>query len=185
MNILVIDCGSSKVPNIVKMLQECGATVSVQLLSDKKKWIGDGVIISGAPILLTEKDSTEYLKFSEQIKSSKVPILGICFGHQLIGLHYGAKIKRCDEDRDWQKIHFFRDTKLTTGFSEVMDFKEDHCECIDLPEEFDWVASSKTCEIEMMKHQTKNIFGVQFHPEVSDDNGKILFSKFIKLCKNS
>lgn len=185
MNILVIDCGSSKVPDIIKMLEGCGAEVSVQKLSDKKKWSGDGIVISGAPILLTEKDPKEYLKFSEQIKTVKVPILGICFGHQLIGMHFGSQIKRCAEDRDWQKIHFFRDTKLTTGFSEIMDFKEDHCECIDLPQDFDLVASSKTCEIEMMKHQSKNIFGVQFHPETSDDNGKILMSKFIQLCKNS
>jgi GMP synthase (glutamine-hydrolysing) len=183
MNILVIDCGSSKVPNIVKMLEECGATVSVQILADKKKWSGDGVVISGAPILLTEKDNSEYLNLSYQIKTSKVPLLGICFGHQLIGLHYGAEIKKCNEDRDWQDVHFFRDTKLNLGFSEVMKFKEDHCECITLPEEFDLVASSKTCENEMMKHQTKNIFGVQFHPEVSDENGKIMLMQFVHLCK--
>lgn len=183
MNILVIDCGSSKVPNIVKMLEECGASVSVQSLSDKNKWKGDGIVISGAPVLLTEKDPKDYLKLSDQIKSAEVPVLGICFGHQLIGLHHGSEIKRCTEDRDWQDIHFFRDTKLNLGFSEVMRFKEDHCECITLPMDFDLVASSKTCEIEMMKHQSKNMFGVQFHPEVSDDNGKVMFMQFVHLCK--
>lgn len=185
MKILVIDCGSVKVPDIVKMLEKLGAEITVQSLSDKKKWIGDGVVISGAPVLLTEKDPAPYLKLSESIKTIKIPLLGICFGHQLIGLHYGSSIKKCTEDRDWQKIHFFRETKLTGGFSEIMDFKEDHCECIDLPNDFDLIASSRTCEVEMMKHATKNIFGVQFHPEVSEDNGMILFSKFLQICKNA
>lgn len=183
MIITIIDCGSTKVPEIVKMIEENGVQTKVIKLSENKKWTGDGIIISGAPVLLTETDPNPFLKLSEQIKSVKVPLLGICFGHQLIGLQYGAEIKKCNSDRDWQKIHFFRETKITSGFSEMMEFKEDHCECITLPDNFDLVASSVTCEVEMIKHQQKYIYGVQFHPEVSGDNGKILLSKFIQLCK--
>lgn len=183
MKITVIDCGSSKVSDIVKMLGELVADTNVIKLSEKKLWYGDGVVISGAPILLTEENPDKYLKMSEQIKNTNIPVLGICFGHQLIGLHFNAEIKKCTEDRNWQKIHFFRDTKLNSGFDETMQFKEDHCECITLPENFDLVASSAICEVEMMKHRTKNIFGVQFHPEISDENGKKIFSNFIEICK--
>lgn len=183
MIITIIDCGSTKVPDIVKMVEQNGVKTEIVKLSENKKWNGNGIIISGAPVLLTETDPKPYLKLSGQIKHVKVPLLGICFGHQLIGLHFGAEIKKCTADRERQKIHFFRDTRITSGFSEMMEFKEDHCECITLPDNFDLVASSVTCEVEMMKHMEKYIYGVQFHPEVSGDNGMILISKFIQLCK--
>jgi GMP synthase-like glutamine amidotransferase len=64
-----------------------------------------------------------------------------------------------------------------------MEFKEDHCECISLPENFNLIASSENCEVEMMEHQTKKIIGVQFHPEVSGNNGEWFFDQFLKMCK--
>lgn len=180
--ITVIDCGSSKVPDIVKMLEANGTTVKTQKITEFKLNGSKGVVISGAPILLTEKNPADYLAATSFLKKCKVPVLGICFGHQLIGLHHGAKIKRCMEDREWRKIKFFSDTEITRGFKEDMQFKEDHCECISLPVDFDLIASSVTCEVEMMKHKTKNIFGVQFHPEVSEENGNNLIRQFVQLC---
>ena len=63
-------------------------------------------------------------------------------------------------------------------------FQEEHSESITLPEEFLLLAKSKTCDNEVMKHKTKSIYGTQFHPEVSDNNGKILFRNFLKLCSD-
>lgn len=180
--ITVIDCGSSKVPDIVKMLDANGAIVKTQKISEFKLNGSKGVVISGAPILLTEKDPTEFLNATSFLKNCTIPVLGICFGHQIIGMHYGSNIKRCNEDRDWQIIKFFGESEITDGFEEDMKFKEDHCECISLPNDFDLIASSVTCEVEMMKHKTKKIFGVQFHPEVSAANGENLMRQFVQLC---
>ena len=60
---------------------------------------------------------------------------------------------------------------------------EDHCESISIPNGFKLIASSDVCVNEAMQHHSELIFGVQFHPEVSGNHGRILFENFIKLCE--
>lgn len=182
MKIKVIDCGSSKVPMIVKMLEELGVEVVTQKLDDYLFTNENAIVISGAPILLTEVNPQPYLDFFQPIIQSNLPLFGICFGHQLIGLHHGATISRCKEDRDNQKINFHSSTKLGNDLNGELIFNEDHCECISLPDGFKLIASSTICEVEMMEHYSKNIFGVQFHPETSGENGKKIFQLFINNC---
>lgn len=182
MRIKVIDCGSSKVPMIVKMLEELGMYVESQKLNSYSFTNENAIIISGAPILLTEVNHQPYLEYFQPIINSNIPLLGICFGHQLIGLHYGAKISRCEEDRKNQIINFHTLSKLGRDLRGEMVFNEDHCECISLPLDFKLIASSSVCEVEMMEHSTKNIYGVQFHPETSGENGKKIVQLFINNC---
>lgn len=185
MLIKIIDCGSSKVPQIGERLKELNCETEIQKLNEYHFTNEIGIIISGAPILLTESNPENYLISLAKILESNIPILGICFGHQLIGLHFGAKISRCDEDRKNQKINFTSISKLGNELTNEIIFNEDHCECISLPNEFKLIASSSICEVEMMEHEIKNIFGVQFHPETSGKNGKIFFNMFIKYCRTS
>jgi GMP synthase (glutamine-hydrolysing) len=60
--------------------------------------------------------------------------------------------------------------------------QEDHCESISIPEEFELVANSDECINEVMQHEKKSLYGVQFHPEVSGNHGAIIFENFIQLC---
>lgn len=182
MKIKVIDCGSSKVSMIVKMLEELGMNVETQKLDAYQFTNENAIVMSGAPILLTEINYQPYLDFFQPIINSNTPLFGICFGHQLIGLHHGAKISRCEEDRNDQKISFHSSTKLGDDLKGELIFNEDHCECISLPNEFNLIASSSICEVEMMEHPTKKIYGVQFHPETSGENGKKIFQLFINNC---
>jgi len=91
MHITIIDCGSSKVPDIEKMIGDLGAVTTTIQLSGKIPEC-DGIVISGAPVLLTETSADPYLKQTEFILKTDKPVLGICFGHQLIGLHHHARI---------------------------------------------------------------------------------------------
>jgi GMP synthase (glutamine-hydrolysing) len=59
---------------------------------------------------------------------------------------------------------------------------EDHCESISVPPGFVLVASSDACVNEIMQHQTKPFFGVQFHPEVSGNHGSLLIENFAKVA---
>ena len=140
-----------------------------------------GVIISGAPILLSQISPLPYLQRFEFIKSLTIPVLGICFGHQVLGMVHGSKVKRCEEDRKTTTISLM-DSELFYGLDNVAKFAEDHCECIELPNSFVLTGSSAICAVEAMEHTTKKMFGVQFHPEVSGDNGLILFKNFLNIC---
>ncbi|MFI5203933.1 MAG: hypothetical protein ACHQF2_05500 [Flavobacteriales bacterium] len=183
--IVIIDCGSLKVSDIGYMLKEIGVFYDTIKLTDLKQVGSDyaGIVVSGAPVLLTETDATTYLAKFKPLLDSDLPVLGICFGHQLLGMSFGATISRCKEDRDIQTIHLKGLDNLFEGFGIWETFMEDHCECISLPATFELLGSSLVCENEAMRHISKPLFGVQFHPEVSGENGKKLFSNFIKICK--
>jgi GMP synthase (glutamine-hydrolysing) len=60
---------------------------------------------------------------------------------------------------------------------------EDHCESISIPPNFKLIGSSDACVNEAMQHQTKKIYGVQFHPEVSGNHGRVIFENFVHLCE--
>jgi GMP synthase (glutamine-hydrolysing) len=61
--------------------------------------------------------------------------------------------------------------------------QEDHCEFVSVPQGFKLIASSDACFNEAMAHHEKNIFGVQFHPEVSGLQGSLLIENFYKICQ--
>ena len=187
MKTLIVDCGSSKVPHIEEMSKLFCKDVRIKKLSDlnlNETHEVQCVIVSGAPILLTEQDALPYLQDFRKVLHPRVPLLGICFGHQCLGLSHGAQIQRCEEDRDWQSIETLVDNPLTGNKGMQMQ-KEDHCECITLPKGFIHLAFSPICSNEAMKHPLFPWYGVQFHPEVSEKAGHQLFANFFNICRTS
>jgi len=177
--ILIIDCGSKKTKNIAEILSKTGfKNKTIQMGSDIPSDIS-GIIISGSPILLTEKDHSYKFEF---IKNLDIPVLGICFGHQIIGLLYGSKIQTGERIKGEQEIELVKNDILFSGLNNSCSFVEDHKEYIDVPKDFDLLAKSRSCDVEAIKHKTKRIYGVQFHPEVSGENGKKLLINFCNMC---
>ena len=182
--IYIIDFGSSKTRKITSSLAALGyvATVVDWDKIASVDWTKvTGIILSGAPVLLTEVNGKLYVDKCAFLKDIKIPVLGICFGHQLLGVIHGASIFKADEERTETEISILEQNKLFEGFKEKMIMVEDHTEGITLPPGFMHLASSKKYEVEAMKHADLNIFGVQFHPEVSGDNGLKLLHNFCKL----
>jgi GMP synthase (glutamine-hydrolysing) len=182
---LIIDCGSSKTRFIEDMIDEFDDFTTIPILELDPSKLNDfnGVIISGAPILVTEQEISPYLEKIQWIKETQIPVLGICFGHQLIGILHGAFASRMKEDRDWQTIEILEENLLTDRLPNEFEMMEDHCETISIPPGFILLASSDACVNEAMKHKEKNIFGVQFHPEVSGNYGRTLFENFCRICE--
>ena len=181
--VLLIDCGSSKTPDIALCLEKAGTpckTVHQELLPDLDLNPFSGLVISGAPILLTEVDPAPYLNRFSFLKSYQKPVLGICFGHQVMGMLHGAEMSRCPEDRDWQSIDCISPNPLWEGISNPVQMREDHCEVIDLPTGFRHLARSEVSENEAMQHVQNPWFGVQFHPEVSGPAGEKLIANFCR-----
>ena len=182
--ILLLDCGSSKTSYIEDAVDLYCDYKTIPLLDFEEKDLDNvsGVIISGAPILVTEIDVDIYLSKLSWIRITSLPVFGICFGHQIIGILHGAFASRMREDRDWQEVEVYTQSPLFERLPNTFRMMEDHCETISIPAGFELVASSDACVNEAMQHLSKPIFGVQFHPEVSGNLGTVIIENFIKLA---
>ena len=182
--ILVIDCGSNKTKYIEQIVDEFIDVKPAKLLDftpDDLKGI-KGVIVSGAPLLVTEVNTSPYEEKLAWIKETELPVLGICFGHQMMGILFGAFATRMREDRSWQTVEAFIDSPLFNRLPDEIEMMEDHCETISIPPGFELVASSDACVNEVMQHTNKPLYGVQFHPEVSGNHGRIVIENFVNIC---
>ncbi|MFT7611436.1 MAG: GMP synthase (glutamine-hydrolyzing) [Parvicellaceae bacterium] len=182
--ILIIDCGSTKVPLFESTLKSFSQNCTIVRLSDFKVSslpAYSGIIISGAPILVTEIDTAPYLEQFSFLKEYTNPVLGVCFGHQILGMTYGASSLTCEPARTDQMVIKEMESPLFEGISEFI-FNQDHCEAISIPDDWNLLASSSICTNEAMEHPSKLLYGVQFHPETSGENGLRLLKNFCKSC---
>ncbi len=183
--ILIINCGSRKVPLIENIVDEHMDFQSIHISNLQLEDIENkkGIIISGAPVLVTEADMAPYLEKIAFIRDVTIPVLGICFGQQIIALLYGAFASKMKECRDWNQIAVLVKSDLFARLPEEIEMMQDHCETVSVPADFELIATSDDCVNEAMQHRTKPIFGVQFHPEVSANSGAVLLENFIKICE--
>ncbi len=182
--ILIINCGSQKtryIEDSVNLVEDY-KTIDLFSILDIDLTEYKGIIISGAPILITEVDTKIYLELFSWIKTYDKPILGICFGHQMISLIHGGFGSRQKEDRDWQIIGTYEESPVFNKLADEFEMVEDHCECVSIPTNFKLIAGSDTCVNEAMQHLIKPIFGVQFHPEVSGNLGFLIIENFVNIC---
>ncbi|MFT5582193.1 MAG: GMP synthase (glutamine-hydrolyzing) [Psychromonas sp.] len=184
MKIAILDFGSTKVPDIESMVDDTIDFETFKAFEFKPELQDNfiGIILSGAPILVTEIDMEPYFEAFEWLKKPKNPILGICFGHQLIGILNGAFASKMKEDRDSQEIEFYSESILCKKMPQLVSMMEDHCEAISIPSGFKLLGSSDVCINEAMEHNEKPWYGVQFHPETSGNMGFLLIENFINHC---
>ncbi len=157
--------------------------VKMNSLKDSHLEKFSGIIISGRPSFVTQENIPELLDLFGFIKTTKTPILGICFGHQIIWLLYGAIIKVWELAEKMETIDFLAESVLFAGIENTSLFRESHSEFISLPENFTLLAKSESCENESMKHTDRNIYSTQFHPEASGEVGRKLIANFLKTLK--
>ncbi|MGD1844846.1 MAG: type 1 glutamine amidotransferase [Salibacteraceae bacterium] len=185
MEVGVIDCGSDKIAQITEMLQSLGAqtqTISLLELDEERFPASTPLVFSGNPSLLTDDDPFPMIRKYRWLKYRESAMLGLCFGHQLLGLLHGSRVFLINEDRENRAIYLQPSHPLFEGLSNPSYFQQDHCEAISLPDGFLSLASSDACTLEAMAHPEKPHFGVQFHPEVSGENGRQLFGNFLKIA---
>lgn len=184
-SILLVDCGSDKTKAIQDCLDEINykyETIPFTLLPGLEAEEYPGIIISGSPTLIAENNPfISYFKF---LKEYKNPVLGICFGHQVIGSVFGAEVYTIPEDREEREIEIVTSSVIFNQVPLPMLMQEDHTEAVKVPEDFSLLAKSAKCENEAMQHKFLPIFGVQFHPEVSGRQGLTIINNYCKLTRN-
>jgi GMP synthase (glutamine-hydrolysing) len=190
--ILIIDFGSQFTLLIARRIRELG--VFSEIVSHKKVNIKDsvkqniaGIILSGGP--LNVYDSNKF-NFNKKILQLNIPVLGICFGHQILSKELGGKVKRLNHGEfGLAEIKKISNSTLTKNFFDKKNKNNvwmSHADQVSkMPKNFKVVASSKNSKFTIIENHNKRFYGVQFHPEVTHTNkGKILLKNFLFLiCK--
>jgi len=175
-----------------KCLSENGARVTAADWSDNvasRFNEFDGVALSGAPDMMSEKKTQRKFRTEiDAIRDASVPVLGVCFGHQLIAHAFGSPVIRDKENvlRFVKTIVLAEDSLFSRLPSSVM-LLESRREIVEtLPVGFRRLAESETSSIAAMRHETLPIYGVQFHPErytKENPDGKTVIGNFVRLLK--
>ncbi|MDB9698545.1 glutamine-hydrolyzing GMP synthase [Candidatus Pelagibacter sp.] len=190
--ILIIDFGSQFTQLIARRVRELG--VFSEIVSHKKIKITQiskdniaGIILSGGPLNVYENDK---FKFDKKILKLGVPILGICFGHQILSKLLGGKVKKSQyREFGLATISKVSNSILTKNFfnkNNTSDVWMSHADQVSqMPKNFKIIASTKNSKLTIIENIKENFYGVQFHPEVTHTNkGKILLRNFVFLvCK--
>lgn len=185
--ILILDFGSQYTGLIFSSLKRMGVSSVVypgDVSSDNIKEKYSGIILSGG----AESVYSEKISFDPSFFDKNIPILGICYGHQLIAKHYGATVVKGDAEYSRTKIKLLDvSNSLFKGFSkksleEVWMSHRDQVK--NLPDTLIELALSEHNVNAAFKDKKKEIYGVQFHPEVSHTNNgeKILRNFCIEVC---
>jgi len=181
--IAVLDFGSQYSHLIVRRVREQGVHAELlppnASLEDLRAY--KGIILSGGPQNLSESNA---LRIDKKVFGLGIPILGICYGLQLMAYELGGKVG-AGKKREYGRADVSLETSspLFKGLSDVEQTWMSHGDQVtELPEGFRNVGQSDTCPIAGMEDASKNIFGIQFHPEViHTTNGMKLLENFIAI----
>ena len=149
----------------------------------------DGVALSGSPDMMSEEKVQEKFRSEiEAILDSRVPVLGVCFGHQMMAHAFGAEVVK-----DGRHVLEMVETRvpaedpLFDGLPKSLMLLESRHEVVkSLPKMFRLLASSDTSEIATMKHSTRPLYGIQFHPErytKENPDGNGVVGNFVRILK--
>jgi len=189
--ILIIDFGSQFTQLIARRVRELG--VFSEIVSHKKIKLKDinhsikGIVLSGGPLNVYQINK---YSFDKKILQLDIPVLGICFGHQILSKLNGGRVKQSKyREFGLANIHKKRESILTKNFFNKKNINKvwmSHADQVSkLPKNFNVIASSQNSKFAIIENKKKNFYGVQFHPEVTHtENGKKLINNFIFLiCK--
>lgn len=168
--IIVLDYGSQYNQLITRRIREFG--VFSELLSHRitaaevKEMNPKGIILSGGPNSVYDKEA---FGIDPEIFELGIPVLGICYGMQLITYNLGGKVEPA-KNREYGQAELEvvdKDAVLFEGTPEKQIVWMSHGDLVTkAPDGFDVVATSKDCPIASIQDKARNFYGIQFHAEV-------------------
>ena len=145
-------------------------------------------ILTGSNYMLSKADTRiVFQPEMDLVRKLDLPFLGICFGHQLIGAAYGSEVVDLGQTvREFKEVKLLGNDPIFGGLPGSIRVSESHRQGLArVPEGFRHLAESATSQVEAIGHQTRPVYGLQFHPERSDDkhpHGRIILQNFLKLA---
>jgi len=189
--IKIIDFGSQFTQLIARKIREIG--VFCEIISHNKinknyklERNVKGLILSGGPLNVYQSNK---VKFNKNLLFANIPVLGICFGHQVISKEMGGKVKQ-SKSREFglAKVIKIKNSTLTKNFflNNKNNVWMSHAdEVIKLPKNFKVIAKTNNSKFCIIENSKDKLYGIQFHPEVTHTNrGKIILKNFVfDICK--
>ena len=188
--ILVIDYGSQYTQLIARRIRENNTYCEVlhpESLNKKESFNKViGVVLSGGPNSVTNSSNYD---LPNSLFENNIPVLGICFGMQLICKKFNGVIKE-STSREYGKamLEITKDVKIFEGVNKSIEAWMSHGDSVTKsPENFSIIASTNQEGLSAIKSDNKEIYGIQFHPEVTHtlDEGKIIYNFVNSICKSN
>jgi GMP synthase (glutamine-hydrolysing) len=190
--ILVLDFGGQYCHLIARRIREHGVYSEIvphdispeEVAALNQKFNVKGLIFSGGPSSVYEANAP---KLHPRILDVNLPILGLCYGHQLLAQLTGSKVEpaACKEYGIAQ-VSIDKPVGVLEGLSESEQVWMSHGDTVFAPPpEFEALAHTENCPVAAFRHKTKPIYGLQWHPEViHTPNGTRMLQNFIfQVCK--
>lgn len=181
--VLILDFGGQYNQLIARRVRECNVysevvpfDISIEKIKEKNP---KGIIFTGGPASVYADESP---KCSPEIFNLGIPILGICYGMQLMMHTLGGSVNRANK-REYGTIDVSIDNNslLFNGFNNINGFLMSHTDYVDnLPEGFRNIGSTSSCPNAAVENVERKLYGIQFHPEVNlSINGTQVIKNFL------
>lgn len=186
--ILILDFYGQYNQLIARRIRECNVYSEIVPFNTPIEKIKDknpkGIIFTGGPASVYTENAP---MCDKEIFNLGVPVLGICYGMQLMTHALGGDVRRADK-REYgvTEVKINNNSELFKGFESTNNFLMSHTDFVaKLPEGFVNIASTLHCPNAAMENVEKKFYGIQFHPEVNhSENGTEVLKNFIyNICK--
>ena len=184
--IVVLDFGSQYSHLICRRIREFSVYAELVpfdiTLEELQKHNPKGIIFSGGPSSVYSSDAPIP---EDGIFDMKLPLLGICYGHQLIVNKFGGKVKRANKEYGSSLLTIDNDENLLNGVGESVRAWMSHGdEAEEIPAGFQVIGHTESAKSAAIASTEKSIYGIQFHPEVvhTEQGTEILKNFVLKVC---
>ncbi|MEZ5650655.1 MAG: glutamine-hydrolyzing GMP synthase [Burkholderiaceae bacterium] len=197
--ILIIDFGSQVTQLIARRVRELQVFCEIHPYDDAETvlaaWSGDGtlrgIILSGGPATVTADETP---RAPASAFEAGVPVLGICYGMQTMAAQLGGRVQASNHrEFGFARVRARGHTRLLDGIEDarneqghgLLDVWMSHGDKVtEMPPGFRMMASSDNAEIAAMADETRGLYGIQWHPEVTHTRqGKAMLERFVReLC---
>ena len=166
--IAIIDFGSQYTHLIARRIRQLGVLAKIYppTVAFRDLRFAKGIILSGGPQSVFDKTA---VKYNPHLFALAVPILGFCYGHQLIAQYFGGLV-RAEKTKEYgsASLRKLGSAKLFLGLNRQERIWMSHGDqVVKLPPGFSAIGRTADCPVAAMADEKRNIYGLQFHPEVT------------------
>jgi len=183
--ITVLDFGGQYAHLIAKRVRHLGIYADIMHPDVSIDTLGKpgGIILSGGPSSVYSEKAPP---FNHEILNTGIPIMGLCYGMQLLANLLGGEVKRLDRHEYGRaELEVAGKSPLFSGLERYEQVWMSHGDSVTRPPEgFDIIGSTSDCPVAAIGNEESKIYGLQFHPEVKDTPaGDHIISNFLKICE--